>query len=715
MNGTLEIALKSDLCVASGYSFAGVIDTDVVFDEFGIPYIPARRIKGCLREAAELIGINETDRMFGSSGNSCPGSLYISDAVIEDYEKVRNECQRVISSGKITREEIADAFSYVRGQTKIDEKSGIKANNALRYTRVIKQKSPFGDNDDMVFFSEICFDGSKENLENAAKALRNIGMSRNRGLGSVRCAFSAAGENGKGEPTLNCEIGAEDDTLHYVIMNTDSLMLSGNRNDVSETYISGKAVLGALAAEYLRQSGGKECESFKKLFLNDGIWFSNAYPAESGCTRCYPAPLYIRELKKTKKVVNTLRMNHEGNSSEDDVQYDPRGGNQPKKLKEKYWNFNNNKKLKMRMEVVYHHARPKNVRRTFMVTYVPSTVTYVVYHHARPKNGRSGELYALEVIPRRRYFAGEIHGSSEDIRKISELLKSADLRFGKSRTAQYGSCKLVDLKAAKAEKNIVVKDGKIVVTLLSDAVFCDENGYTTEFNKVSTTIAEALGIGNSKVCKEECIYETSMRTGYNTQWNLSSPLIPAIAAGSAFTFDVGEEKKTISLNKRIGEYTREGCGEYRIDPLVRMNPHPEENTECNEPSEEAACEETENYTYIKSIMNKLSKAKQIECAVKTIGNKSISGEANVGRLTLMLKESMQEHPGEAQKIMEAFKERIGSIKSERAKKDAVSFYNKVVRAAKDENGVVNVDIEPQIAMRLLLNAKYEKKRKSENG
>ena len=54
-NGKLKITLKSDLCVGSGYSFAGIIDSDICYDDCGFPYIPAKRIKGCLREAYETL------------------------------------------------------------------------------------------------------------------------------------------------------------------------------------------------------------------------------------------------------------------------------------------------------------------------------------------------------------------------------------------------------------------------------------------------------------------------------------------------------------------------------------------------------------------------------------------------------------------------------------------------------------------------------------
>ena len=48
----IRIQLLSDLCTGSGETYNSMIDSDITYDEYGIPYIPARRIKGCIREAA---------------------------------------------------------------------------------------------------------------------------------------------------------------------------------------------------------------------------------------------------------------------------------------------------------------------------------------------------------------------------------------------------------------------------------------------------------------------------------------------------------------------------------------------------------------------------------------------------------------------------------------------------------------------------------------
>lgn len=46
----MKIRLLSDLCVADGGIYNSSIDTDICYDSYGLPFIPAKRIKGCLRE-----------------------------------------------------------------------------------------------------------------------------------------------------------------------------------------------------------------------------------------------------------------------------------------------------------------------------------------------------------------------------------------------------------------------------------------------------------------------------------------------------------------------------------------------------------------------------------------------------------------------------------------------------------------------------------------
>ncbi len=88
----LTIKLLSDLCTYSGDTYNSVVDTDVVYDENGIPYIPAKRIKGCIREAAKEmadlgIGTSQIDEIFGKEGNQ-NSAFSLSNAYIENFPRV---------------------------------------------------------------------------------------------------------------------------------------------------------------------------------------------------------------------------------------------------------------------------------------------------------------------------------------------------------------------------------------------------------------------------------------------------------------------------------------------------------------------------------------------------------------------------------------------------------------------------------------------------
>ena len=49
----IKIELLSDLCVSDGGVYNSSLDTDICYDAYGFPFIPAKRLKGCLRECAQ--------------------------------------------------------------------------------------------------------------------------------------------------------------------------------------------------------------------------------------------------------------------------------------------------------------------------------------------------------------------------------------------------------------------------------------------------------------------------------------------------------------------------------------------------------------------------------------------------------------------------------------------------------------------------------------
>lgn len=285
---TLEITLKSDLCAGSGYSYAGVVDTDSESDQFGLPWIPGRRLKGCMREAAEeilpVLHEKDLDRLFGSRGGKRTGDLIVDNAVLCNYAELLptvREIQKTYAE-KNPPENPADRifglFTSIRAQTKMDE-NGIAEDNSLRFTRVINHYMPDGKTE-MRFQADICFaDTGEEDIKLVVHALRGIGMHRNRGLGQVQCELKAirnipaitradlrqvSGKNvNKDEKVI----------IRYRLTAEEPLMLSGDRDNISETMISGRRILGALAGRYPADGNPAEDPLFQDLFLNGTTFF----------------------------------------------------------------------------------------------------------------------------------------------------------------------------------------------------------------------------------------------------------------------------------------------------------------------------------------------------------------------------------------------------------------------------------------------------------
>ena len=215
---TLSIKLLSDALINSGEGFGAIIDSDVVFDDVGLPYIPAKRIKGCLRDAARevcamleeaqvyaFLNLDKTkdgeyqifEQVFGAPGKEFPAPVYFSHLTIDDYGKNRqwleylrdkytkeheDSSKAKYRTGILTRDSVLTTFTTIRQQTAIS-KEGVADEHSLRTIRVLKKG--------IVFHGEI---HALENDQNTVKLLtlgclnlRRIGTKRNRGFGEVDC------------------------------------------------------------------------------------------------------------------------------------------------------------------------------------------------------------------------------------------------------------------------------------------------------------------------------------------------------------------------------------------------------------------------------------------------------------------------------------------------------------------------------------------------
>ena len=520
MRKLMKIELKSDLCAGVGKHYAAILDLDTALDEFGLPYIPSRRLKGCMREAAEMIGIQSINEIFGVSGKGESGSLRIGNAVIENY----TETVTAIRANDVLHNEVTNLFCYTRQETAIDSETNTAKDGSLRFIRVVNKDYPNSDNP-MCFYAPIEFDDEYENeIKKTCKALRNIGYHRNRGIGAVECSLTDMTDRFKLK-----EQAFEDETeyeMRYQIFLDGDLMLPSSDSSHSMDYIPGTSVLGALAARY-------KGENFEEIFLSESVRFSNLYISDSDGHAFYPAPKFLAKIKaateeEDKGIKNSIGVSSEGTeNNEVPKQYKP--------LKKGYINKD------------YGYREPERK---------------IVYHNNI--NGEDGGLYMQYCICAGQYFSGTITAKGKYLKELYPLFGNGVLYIGRSKTAQYADCRIVDTPVNKAESSsFTAKQGSVIAFVLqSDVILTNENGvFTADSSALLNTLKNDNLIFEEEdsAVTDKTSIAVKIISGYNAIWNLKKPQITAFAAGSSVIARVNTDTK-LPKQMLIGEKQNEGFG-----------------------------------------------------------------------------------------------------------------------------------------------------------
>lgn len=670
--GVLTITLCSDLCAGSGYAYAGVIDSDICYDDFGLPYIPAKRLKGCMRESAQsilydFISQEDVDKLFGAAGEKSCGLLAINNARITNYDKIVEELKALKKNGSevvaySSQQEILNQFTQIKAQTSIDE-NGVADDNTLRYTRVVKQYSPI-TNKPLVFETEITLMQATTDLEEILKkialATRNIGMHRNRGMGSVTCKLvfdkeieentikSSAIENKKTQEESQWVV------LSYQLKNSQPLMLGSNDDQASETCIRGQRVLGVLAGTYLAsKETSAQDQTFVDLFLAGQAIFTNLVPYKNG-QAYYPAPLFLNQLKKTKKIVNT-QFSYTGDANEE---YDPSNGNQPKKLKGKYVFFDD----KNRADIAE----------------VEQTMIYHYSHYKKNADGVEGILYTQSAVQENQCYTGQVYVKEQYASVVKDLLEKSEFCFGRSRSAQYGKCVLLNKIENKNIEKVFFNGKKgqtVMVTLLSDGIFQSTKGtgYSIYYDDLQKAVAEELGIEADQTEQEKfhSMIQTKELNGYQTMWNLHKQTVPAVAAGSVFVYRLQSD---IKITKRfIGEKNLEGYGQICIFDLNTMQYRVENSTDDNKKNTEKKTneqmqivikEEAVKKLVINNLVESIKEKLKLKAAKEATKEKLRLSATTIGKATLMVQQSLEENRNNRDQAFCSFAARIKAVKRE---------------------------------------------------
>ena len=192
----LKITLESDTIFGRGDGVAGLVNTEVQHDEYGLPYLGGKTLKGLLAAACAEIryALEQTkldilptwdqsvERLFGRPGSQEEDSanLHFGDARLPD--DLRSVVAQDVRRGDLSRQDVLETLTSLRRQTAIDAKSGAPQKETLRTVRVILRETPFVARFD--FFKEPEEDDLAY-LAACVKAFRRAGSDRNRGRGRL--------------------------------------------------------------------------------------------------------------------------------------------------------------------------------------------------------------------------------------------------------------------------------------------------------------------------------------------------------------------------------------------------------------------------------------------------------------------------------------------------------------------------------------------------
>ncbi len=552
----IRIELESDLCVSNGEASGTSVGYDICTDSYGIPYIPARRIKGCLRQAAEYlmaagypIATQENIQLLFGDAFGTEGLFYLSDGKMEDYEQMQRWLDRAQKSNEnmVLKKashpmNVKRMFSSVRGQMRM--RNGVMVDGTLHFTRVLDQYNPL-NNKPHVFYAPVVMNTEDDKLlelmKASCKALRHMGLNRNRGLGDVSVAYCMNSEEKDmtenrihwDEVQRMLDAVEPDSAKKLQISYRISLDAPVSMPGVGgmDTFIPGRSVIGCMAGAYLKEHLADDV--FEELFLNGTVIWSPVTPVIHGKIS-QPTPLMVMRLKNgNNRIINRFAE------------------------KDRQW---------MRQ-------KPKTMEDSYMVETghgydIASPLLCVSQHMSRAEKQR----YLQEALVPGMIYGGIITlpaGRKELARQIVQLLREANLNFGRSKTAQYASCSLYDVEVEEKGLSEYVDSqaGETVyVVLCTDLAINDCGRYVTNAEGIAAHIEKKIADYQAgsveKASNQVDLCRYRVVGGYQATWNLQKPHVETVAAGSVYCFT--SRGGALPRTFVIGEYRQEGFGQCKV-------------------------------------------------------------------------------------------------------------------------------------------------------
>ena len=524
----ISIKLLSDLCCYSGEVYNTTVDTDVVYDDYGLPYIPAKRIKGCIREAAlelyEMGLMPHYNAIFGKEGSDA-SAFTISNARVENYDAKVKELKQFEKTDFVNQQNVLSLYTYLRTQTAVDTNTGTAIENSLRTLRVLKKG--------LIFNANVDLENSEyfEEFKNAVSMVKHMGVSRTRGLGLVELKV----ENSLSTPIDHVlfkenELKDENKISYTIHLNSPLICKSAQGNQAkTEDYIAGSKVLGLIA----RSMGSG---AYQKI-MND-IVVSNAYVSLGG-QRSLPGRNSLQKIKNQSYV--------DGKMDIVDMMY-----------------FKNDNDKEQRTPANIDYMTEKNE--------VLSVEEQISYHHQRPSDksigratSREGQFYQLASICEAQTFKGFIYANRVTAKQIMNAVsKLGQVRMGYGRNSEFGQIDFtLDSVKDTTSKDTLIHDADLL--LASDVILYNDNGMlVADVNVLKDYLNAYFGVDDIEIDTPFISYNTI--GGFNVTWRRKKQIFSALSKSSCMKIhsDTGF-KASYNHSYFVGERISEGFGEIVLE------------------------------------------------------------------------------------------------------------------------------------------------------
>lgn len=197
MQLNLHLKLLSDATFGNGDGVVGLVDTEIEHDNFGLPFLRGRTLKGLLaEECANILFALEKQKspkldvfkalaqfLFGSPGSTINDDSAMKVGAARLPAELRKAVEIEINKKRLTSTEILNSLTSVRRQTAINQETGVAEDHSLRSLRVLLRQTQLTS---LLSFSQTPKDETLALLSACVLSLHRAGTGRNRGRGRLK-------------------------------------------------------------------------------------------------------------------------------------------------------------------------------------------------------------------------------------------------------------------------------------------------------------------------------------------------------------------------------------------------------------------------------------------------------------------------------------------------------------------------------------------------